>query len=118
MDLQVNAETLFAAVQVVASTALVIILFGSSTISLSFLFNGMLNTSYVQVYAPIVFVSSLIGVIGVGSLVRRSGRVSIIILLMGGIIAAGTVSTVVFGGLRSFHAIQEGRDIGFKSFCS
>ena len=105
-------------IQVVASTALVIILFGSSTISLSFLFNGMLNTSYVAVYAPLVFLSSLIGVIGVGSLVRRSGRVSIIILLMGAIIAAGTVSTVIFGGLRSYEAIKAGHDIGFKSFCA
>ena len=49
---------------------------------------------------------------------RRSGRASIIILLMAGIIAAGTVSTVVFGGLRSYHEIQEGRDLVFKPFCS
>ena len=104
--------------QVVASTAVLIILFGSSTISLSFLFNGMLNTSYAAVYAPIAFVSSLIGVTVVGVLVRRSGRASIIILLMASIIAAGTVSTVVFGGLRSYHEIQEGRDVGFKPFCS
>lgn len=103
--------------QVVASTAVLIILFGSSTISLSFFFNGMLNVSYVEVYAPIAFVSSLIGVTVVGVLVRRSGRASIIILLMASIIAAGTVSTVVFGGLRSYHEIQGGRDIGFKPFC-
>lgn len=102
----------------VASTAVMIILFGSSTISLSFLFNGMLNTSYVAVFAPIAFVSSLVGVTIVGVLVRRSGRASIIILLMACIIAAGTVSTVVFGGLRSYHEIESGQDLGFRPFCS
>lgn len=35
-----------------------------------------------QVFAPIAFVSSLIGVTGLGWLVRKSGRASIIILLM------------------------------------
>ena len=34
--------------QVVASTAVMIILFGSSSISLSFYFNGLLNTSYAK----------------------------------------------------------------------
>ena len=104
--------------QVVASTAVLIILFGSSTISLTFLFNDMLNTSYSAVFAPIALVSSLLGVTVLGVLVRRSGRASIIILLMAAIIAAGTVSTVVFGGLRSYHEIQQGHDLGFKSFCA
>jgi hypothetical protein len=35
-----------------------------------------------QVFAPIAFVSSLIGVTGLGWLVRKSGRASIIVLLM------------------------------------
>ncbi len=33
------------------------------------------------------------------------------------IIALGTVSTVVFGGLQSWNDIREGHDVGFKSFC-
>jgi len=103
--------------QVVASTAVLIILFGSSSISLSFLFNDMLNVSYVKVFAPIAFFSSLIGVTFIGWAVRKSGRASIIVLLMATVIAAGTVATVVFGGIRSYHDIQEGQGIGFKSFC-
>ena len=35
-----------------------------------------------QIFAPITFVSSLLGVTIVGYLVRKSGRASIIILLM------------------------------------
>ena len=45
--------------QVVASTAVMIILFGSSSISLSFYFNGLLNTSYAQ--ARVVCMTSRTG---------------------------------------------------------
>ena len=38
--------------QVVASTAVMIILFGSSSISLSFYFNGLLNISYAEARYP------------------------------------------------------------------
>lgn len=103
--------------QVVASTAVLIILFGSSSISLSFLMKGMLNVSYVMVYAPIACVGSLIGVTFIGWAVRKSGRASIIVLMMSGIIAAGTIATLVFGGLKSYHEIQAGEGIGFKPFC-
>ena len=40
--------------QVVASTAVMIILFSSSSISLSFYFNGLLNTSYAKARAGIM----------------------------------------------------------------
>ena len=63
--------------QVVASTAVLMILFSSSTISLSYLFNGMLNTHYAVVFAPICFAASLVGVTVVGRLVKRTGRSSI-----------------------------------------
>ena len=38
------------------------ILFSSSAISLSFYFQGLLNTSYAQILAPLCFLASLIGV--------------------------------------------------------
>lgn len=103
--------------QVVASTAVLIILFGSSSISLSFLMKGMLNVSYVMVYAPIACIASLIGVTFIGWAVRKSGRASIIVLMMSAIIAAGTIATLVFGGLKSYHEIQAGEGFGFKPFC-
>lgn len=48
-------------VQVTASTSVLMILFSSSAISLSFYFQGLLNTSYAAVLAPLCFVASLIG---------------------------------------------------------
>ena len=49
-------------VQVTASTSVLMILFSSSAISLSFYFQGLLNTSYAQILAPLCFLASLIGV--------------------------------------------------------
>lgn len=45
-----------------ASTSVLMILFSSSAIALSFYFQGLLNTSYAQILAPLCFLASLIGV--------------------------------------------------------
>ena len=52
--------------QVVASTAVLIILMSSSTIALSYFFRGDLPLHYAAVLAPACFLSSLLGVILVG----------------------------------------------------
>ncbi|KAK9914892.1 hypothetical protein WJX75_001974 [Coccomyxa subellipsoidea] len=103
--------------QVTASTSVLMILFTSSAIALSFYFQGLLNVSYAVVLAPLCFVASLIGVTLVGRIIRASGRVSIIVLLLSGLIIAGTVLTAVFGGMRAVNNIRDGAPIGFKPFC-
>lgn len=104
--------------QVTASTAVLMILFSSSCIALSFSFQGMLNLSYVAVFAPIGFAASLLGVTIVGRIVKKTGRASIIIIILVGLISLGTLLTVVQGGYRSFLEIRSGQGIGFKPFCS
>ncbi|EIE19332.1 hypothetical protein COCSUDRAFT_44684 [Coccomyxa subellipsoidea C-169] len=103
--------------QVTASTSVLMILFTSSAIALSFYFQGLLNTSYALVLAPLCFVASLIGVTVVGRIIRASGRVSIIVLLLSALIIAGTVLTAFFGGIRAVNDIRDGAPIGFKPFC-
>lgn len=103
--------------QVTASTAVLMILFSSSSIALSLAFQGLLNASYAEVFAPLCFVFSLIGVTVVGRIVRKSGHTSIIVLILTGLIIAGTVLTAVFGGLRSIHSIRAGHDIAPRPFC-
>ena len=49
--------------------------------------------------------------------VKRTGRQSVLLLLMSGVLAVGTVSVVAFGGTRTVRDIQEGRRIGFNSIC-
>lgn len=103
--------------QVVASTSVLMILFSSSTISLSYLFNGMLNTHYAIVFAPICFAASLVGVIVVGRLVKRTGRSSILIMILTFLIATGTVLSAVFGGSKAIDDIRHHRNIKFQPFC-
>eukprot|EP00245_Coleochaete_scutata_P011400 TRINITY_DN4218_c0_g2_i1.p1 TRINITY_DN4218_c0_g2~~TRINITY_DN4218_c0_g2_i1.p1 ORF type:complete len:136 (+),score=17.68 TRINITY_DN4218_c0_g2_i1:3-410(+) len=103
--------------QVTASTSVMMILFSSSCISLSFYFRDVLNTSFAAIFAPACFVASLIGVSVIGRIVHRTGRASIIIFILTGLIAIGTVLSGVFGGIRSYEKIRHGEDIGFKPFC-
>ncbi len=103
--------------QVVASTAVLMILFSSSTISLSYLFNGMLNTHYAVVFAPICFAASLVGVTVVGRLVKRTGRSSILIIILTFLIATGTVLSAFFGGSKAIDDIRHHRNVGFRPFC-
>jgi len=104
-------------VQVVAPTAVVMILFSSSTIALSYFFSGELNTQYAWVFSPICFVAAFIGVTMIGRVVRRSGRASLLIFILTGLIAVGTVLAAGFGGHRAYLDIKSGKNIGFGSFC-
>ena len=103
--------------QVVASTSVLMILFSSSTISLSYFFNGTLNTHYALVFAPICFVASLVGVTVVGRIVKKTGRSSILIFILTFLIAVGTLLSAVFGGRKAYDDIKHHRNIGFQPFC-
>ncbi|CAL5221862.1 g4123 [Coccomyxa viridis] len=103
--------------QVTASTSVLMILFSSSAIALSFYFQGLLNVSYAQVIAPLCFAASLIGVLVVGRIIRKTGRASIIVLILSALITIGTVLTAVFGGIRAANNIKNGGSAGFKPFC-
>ncbi|KAL3157342.1 hypothetical protein ABBQ32_011825 [Trebouxia sp. C0010 RCD-2024] len=103
--------------RVVASTSVLMILFSSSTIALSYLFNGMLNTHYALVFAPICFISSLVGVTVIGRLVRKTGRSSILIMILTALIAAGTFLSAIFGGSQAYDDIKHHHNVGFQPFC-
>ncbi|GAQ85440.1 hypothetical protein KFL_002350150 [Klebsormidium nitens] len=104
--------------QVTVSTAVLMILFSSSAIALSLSFHNLLNHSYALVFAPIAFVASTIGVTVVGRFVRKSGRSSIIVIILTVLVAAGTGTTAVFGGLRSYEQMRRGRGLDFHPLCS
>ncbi|KAK9863229.1 hypothetical protein WJX84_011003 [Apatococcus fuscideae] len=103
--------------QVVASTAVLMILFSSSSIALSLNFIGLLNQHFAVIFAPLAFAFSLLGVLIVGRIIRKTGRTSIIILILAFLIIIGAISTLVFGGLRAEKKLIAG-EFGFKPFCS
>lgn len=49
--------------------------------------------------------------------VNGTGRQSVLLFLMGSILALGLVSVVLFGGQHTVADIRGGRRIGFNSFC-
>lgn len=103
--------------QVIASTSVLMILFSSSTISLSYLFNGTLNTHYAIVFAPICFAASLVGVTVIGRLVKKTGRSSILIMILTVLIATGTILSAGFGGSQAFDDIKHHHNVGFQPLC-
>lgn len=109
-------HTLF--VQVVASTAVLMILFSSSSIALSLAFNHLLNVHYALVFGPIAFGSSLLGVIVLGRLIRATGRPSITIWILTALILAGTLLTAGLGSTRAWEDIEHGGRAAFKPFCA
>lgn len=63
------------------------------------------------------FVSSIGGVLLVNRAVRRSGKASLLVMILAAIIGVGAVLTGVFGGRKAIEALERG-EIGFHSFCS
>ena len=104
--------------QVVASSAVLMILFSSSSIAISLSFEHLLNASYALVFAPVAFAGSLLGVVVLGRLIRATGRPSITIWILTGLIAAGTVLTAGLGSVRAWSNIEHGGRSGFKPFCA
>ncbi|GJP34419.1 hypothetical protein CLOM_g18865 [Closterium sp. NIES-68] len=103
--------------QITATTSVMMVLFGSSSVSLSFLFLGRLNRAYAAVFAPTAFVASLLGVTLVGGIVKRTGRASIIIFILTGIIAVGAALTVALGTPRIVDDVIHGRNLWFHQLC-
>ncbi|CAI7777625.1 unnamed protein product [Closterium sp. NIES-53] len=103
--------------QITASTSVMMVLFGSSSVSLSFLFLHRLNLAYAAIFAPTAFIASLLGVTIVGRIVKSTGRASIIIFILTAIIAVGTTLTVVLGAPRIFDDVMNGRNLWFHSLC-
>ena len=105
-------------VQVVASTAVLMILFSSSSIAISLSFEHLLNTSYALVYAPVAFAGSLVGVVVLGRLVQATGRPSITIWILTALILVGTLLTAGLGSARAWEDVEHGGRAAFKSFCA
>jgi hypothetical protein len=56
---------------------------------------GLLNTSYAEKIGPLSFVASLAGVTVLGRYVKKSGKASIIVYILGSLITVGKASICV-----------------------
>jgi hypothetical protein len=63
-------------------------------------------------------VGGVLGVFVIGRIVRRSGRASLIVMILAGIIGLGAAFTAAFAGRAAVAALISGEDIGFSPFCT
>lgn len=103
---------------VTASTSAVLVLFSSSTATFAFAMDGRLNVQFALVYGVLCAFASLTGVTVVGMIVRRSGRTSLVVLILAVIIGLGGLLTALFGGIDAVQNVIAGEDLGFNRFCN
>lgn len=99
--------------QSTSATSNVLVFMSASSAAVAFLLDGRVKLHYALVFCSAAGTASLIGLTGVGRLVKASGRPSIVVLLLAFIMTAGGLCSAVFGYMDAY---QHG-DAGFKSIC-
>ncbi len=94
--------------QVTQATASAMVLFSSSSAAASFALEGRLNTSYAVAFGAACALAAFAGVGLVGEAVRRSGRASLVVMLLTGIVGAGCVLTVLYSGTDAVAELLSG----------
>nr|BAJ91101.1 predicted protein [Hordeum vulgare subsp. vulgare] len=103
--------------QTAAATSSFMVLFCASMSMVQFILLGMDGVGEASVYAGICFVASIAGVVLIERVVRKSGRVSMIVFLVTAIMALSTVIVTCFGALDVWTQYTGGAYMGFKLPC-
>lgn len=103
---------------VTASTSLLLVGASSSSAMLEFALVGRLPYGWATVMFGVCIVASVIGIAGIGRVVRATNKASIIVFLLVGIMLTGGVLTAGFGGIHAWHSIRAGGRAGFINLCS
>ncbi|KAK9835054.1 hypothetical protein WJX81_007428 [Elliptochloris bilobata] len=100
------------------ATASLMVVFSGSLSLLSYALNGSLNVAYGAVYGITAFVAAAVGATAVGHIVRRTGKVSLIVIAMATVLSVALVVQTVFG-LRTviIDFIDHTQD-SFSPFCN
>lgn len=99
-----------------SATSNILVFMCSSSATLAFLLDGRVNVQYSEVYCAVCGAASLIGLTVMGKLVAKSGRPSIVVLMLAFIMGSGALCSGVFGYIDAWHQAQEGTG-GFNSIC-
>lgn len=106
-------------VQVSAASTAVMVLFSSGAAIFQFAITGRLNVQHAALFAGLSFIASLGGILVISGYIKRSGRVSLIALILGALIAAGGLLAAIFGGVTAAQAFRNNdlEKIRFKDIC-
>lgn len=102
---------------VTASTSLLLVGASSSSATVGFALADRLDYGWAIIMFVLCVVASTVGVAGIGKIVRRSGKASLIVFLLVFIMFAGGLLTAVFGGIHAVSNLHEGHRAGFLNIC-
>lgn len=103
--------------QVGAASTSVMVVFSSAAAVVQFGTQGLLNLQYGFICGVVSAVGSLLGVAVVGRWIARTGKSSIVILMLAGMVGIGGVLALVFGTLQAVEDLDAGSYMGFLELC-
>ncbi|XP_021666713.2 sulfite exporter TauE/SafE family protein 2 [Hevea brasiliensis] len=102
---------------VTAATCSFMIFFSSTMSAFQCLLSSMEQADTVLIFAAICFVASLLGLMVVKRTIKEYGRASMIVFLVGIVMALRTVLITSFESIDVWREYKSGKNIGFKFPC-
>ena len=104
--------------QAASATSALLVLFSASSAVISFAAAGRLNLPYAALFGCACLVSAAAGTFLIGRAVRRSGRASVLVVLLAGCVGAGALATLGYSGRRAVIDLMRGEHSAGGSFCN
>lgn len=104
--------------EISTATSSSLVFFTSSIAVIVFASGGAIDPEYGGFLFALAFVGSLIGVLVIKRIVTRSGRTSILVLLLAIILGLAAFIIVLYGSLRMSGNEGQTPGWGFRSFCN
>jgi uncharacterized membrane protein YfcA len=92
--------------QIGAATSGTMVLFSSSTALVAFSASGRLNAQYAAVFSVASMIAAVLGSVVIGGIVRRTGRVSLLVLSMAVVMLVGGGAVGGFGVVTIIQAVK------------
>ncbi|KAM7255109.1 hypothetical protein ACFE04_020350 [Oxalis oulophora] len=103
--------------EVTAATCAFMVCFSSTMSALQYLLAGIQNVETALIFSVLCFVASLVGLMVIQKMVRKSGRASLIVFLISIVMALSTVLMTSFGAVDILRDYVSGNYMGFKRPC-
>uniref|UniRef100_A0ACD5WJH1 Uncharacterized protein n=1 Tax=Avena sativa TaxID=4498 RepID=A0ACD5WJH1_AVESA len=100
-----------------SATTMFMVLFCASMSMVQFIILGVDGIVGALVYAAACFVASIVGLVVIEGAIRRSGRVSLIVLMVAAVLALSAVVIACSGAVRVWAQYTSGQYMGFKLPC-
>ncbi|CAL5079870.1 unnamed protein product [Urochloa decumbens] len=100
-----------------SATTMFMVLFCASMSMAQFIILGVQGIATALVYAATCFVASVVGLAAIEGAIRRSGRASLIVFMVAGVLALSAVVIAFSGAARVWEEYTSGQYMGFKMPC-